>query len=200
MMNPACKFYGIGLGVAALEEFISQGVLKNAFWGWIVPTLIAFLPFLFIVRTVGQLLDRRLSPQKAGLIYYLLAGGVGLAVEWFLIGLSPWSGDGKQPLAMLVLQIGMFSFWSAVAFAPRMLLDQRAEVSQIRTRFKWFLVAGLAFIYAVSFAAPKKLQFVSGIGSILLIFVGSNFYYFRYLRALGADAERFLNLREPRDL
>ena len=57
MTQQAFKFYGIGLIVAGLEEFITQGVLKNNLGGWIIPTVIAFLPFLIIVRVVSKFLD-----------------------------------------------------------------------------------------------------------------------------------------------
>jgi len=183
-MQPAFKFYCIGLAVAGLEEFITQGVLKNNLGGWIIPTIIAFLPFLIIVRVAGKFLDARFSEQKAALIYYLISGGIGLAVEWFLIGLSPWSNPSANPLAMLVLQAGMFSFWSGVAFAPRLLLDQREFASCVRKGFKHFLIAGMAVIYVVAFATPRKAQFLAGIASVLTVFIALNFYYLQYFRAL----------------
>ena len=184
MMQPAFKFYSIGLTVAGLEEFITQGVLKKNLGGWIIPTVIAFLPFLIIVRGVSKFLDPRFSEQKAAFIYYLISGGIGLAVEWFLIGLSPWSNPSAHPLAMFVLQAGMFSFWSGVAFAPRLLLDQREFASGVRKGFKYFLIAGMAVIYGVTFATPRKAQFLAGIASVLTIFIALNFYYLQYFRAL----------------
>src|SRR5262249_28345366 len=45
VVQPAFRFYLLGLMIAGLEEFITQGVLKNNLSGWIIPTLIAFLPF-----------------------------------------------------------------------------------------------------------------------------------------------------------
>lgn len=183
-MNPASKFYFIGFGVAALEEFITQGVLKNNLTAWIIPTFVAFLPFLFIVRTAGKLFDRCLSTANAAIAYYLTAGGIGLAVEWFLIGLSPWNNPSGQYLAMSVLQIGMFSFWCGVAFAPRLLLDERESVSKIRIRFTRFLISGIAVIYLVTWAAPKSLRFPAGIGSVILAFTAMNGFYFQYFRTL----------------
>ena len=184
MMQPAFKFYSIGLIVAGLEEFITQGVLKHNLGGWIIPTVIAFLPFLIIVRVVSKFLDQRFSEQKAAFIYYLISGGIGLAVEWFIIGLSPWSNPSAHPLAMFVLQAGMFSFWSGVAFAPRLLLDQREFAAGVRKGFKRFLIGGMAVIYVVTFATPRKAQFLAGIGSVLTIFIALNFYYLQYFRAL----------------
>jgi hypothetical protein len=189
-MRYALKFYGLGLIVAGLEEFISQGVLKNDFGGWIIPTIIAFLPFLIIVRTIGNVLDRYLSEHKAAWICYLISGGIGLAVEWFLIGLSPWRDPDAHPLGVLGLQIGMFSFWCGVAFTPRLLLDKRKIVSRVRTGFKWFWIAGMSVIYIVTFTVPKKAQFAAGIISVILTFVIMNLFYFNYLQRLKKIDER----------
>jgi len=188
-MKPAFKFYGIGLIVASLEEFITQGVLKNNLGGWIIPTVIAFLPFLIIVRSVGKFLEQRLAEQKAVFIYYLISGGIGLSVEWFLIGLSPWKDPNAHPLATLALQVGMFSFWSGVAFAPRMLLDKRDFVSPVRRRLKRFLILGMAVIYCVTFAARKEVQFPASIASVLIVFISMNFFYLQYFRALKRHSE-----------
>ena len=43
-MKASTKFCLVGLLVAGLEEFITQGVLKNTYGGWFIPTLIAFIP------------------------------------------------------------------------------------------------------------------------------------------------------------
>jgi hypothetical protein len=189
MMQPGFKFYCIGLMVAGLEEFITQGVLKNNLGGWIIPTVIAFLPFLIIVRAASRFLEPRFSEQKAALIYYLISGSIGLAVEWFLIGLSPWSNPSAHPLGMFVLQAGMFSFWSSVAFAPRLLLDQREFVSSTRKRFKHFLIAGMAVIYVVTFATPREARFPAGIAAVLTVFIALNFYYLKYFRVLSRHSE-----------
>jgi hypothetical protein len=184
MLQPASRFYLIGITIAGLEEFITQGVLKNNLGGWIIPTIIAFLPFLIIVRSIGQWLNRRMNEHTSALIYYLVAGGIGLAVEWFLIGLSPWSNPHAQPLVMLVLQLGMFSFWSSVAFTPRLLLDKRDFVFGVRRRFKRFLILGMAAIYGVTFAVSKEARFPAGIASVLIVFISMNFYYLQHFRAL----------------
>src|SRR5262245_54136745 len=163
MLQSEFRFYLLGFTIAALEEFITQGVLKNNLRGWIIPTIIAFVPFLAIVRSIGQFLDRRLSQYRAALTYYLAAGGIGLAVEWFAIGLSPWSRPEAQPLAMFLLQMGMFSFWSSVAFAPRLWLDQRDFVAAVRRPFQWFFVLGMGVIYGIIFAPHHRAQFATSI-------------------------------------
>jgi hypothetical protein len=145
-MKASLRFYGVGLLVAGLEEFITQGVLKHSYGGWIIPTIIAFLPFLVIVRLIGWILGRRLSEAGATLIYYWAAGAIGLLLEWFLMGLSPWKDPNAPFLAMLLFQLGMFSFWGGVAFAPRLLLDTRETVSRVRKSYLRFLIFGMAAI------------------------------------------------------
>ena len=104
------RFYAIGLAVALLEEFITQGVLKRSPVGWIIPTFIAFLPFLIVVRQINKILDRRMVEFKAVLAYYVISGVIGLTTEWLIIRLSPWSNPAANPLLILILQVGIFSF------------------------------------------------------------------------------------------
>jgi hypothetical protein len=86
---------------------------------------------------------------------------------------------------MFVFQAGMFSFWVSVAFAPRMLLHHREEVEPIRKAFRRFLISGMVVVYVLTLVMPRKARFGAGIGSILLVFLRANYYYFQYLRALG---------------
>ena len=185
MSQPVSKFFLIGLLVAGLEEFITQGVLKQTYAGWILPTIVAFLPFLLIVRCIGQFLMRRISESGAILIYYLAAGGIGLLVEWFLIGLSPWRDPGAPAFLMLIFQLGMFSFWGGVAFAPQLLLDKRDSVSRVRKSYLRFLIGGMAVIYGLTFLVPEKARFLASIASVLATFLGLNLFYFQYIRITG---------------
>ncbi len=184
-MKPSLRFYFLGLAVAGLEEFITQGVLKQNYAGWIVPTIIAFLPFLIVVRFIGGFLDKRFAEPRAILIYYVAAGAIGLLFEWFVIGLAPWSNPRAPFLAMLVFQLGMFSFWGSVALAPRLLLDQRASVGRVRRWFVRALVSGMAVIYLVAFTVASEARFTATIAAVVFTFLGLNAWYFRYFRVLG---------------
>ncbi|MEK7674260.1 MAG: hypothetical protein AAB676_00315 [Verrucomicrobiota bacterium] len=185
----ALSFYGVGLLVAGLEEFITQGVLKHSYGGWILPTILAFLPFLVAVRFLDKILSRRLSEPGAILIYYLAAGSLGLLFEWFMMGLAPWSNPQAPLLAMVVFQLGMFSFWGGVALAPRLLLDARAVVSRVRNSCRLFLIFGMAIIYLVAFAAPQEARFLATIASVLITFLALNFFYFQYVQAVRKPAD-----------
>lgn len=179
------KFFLIGLLVAALEEFITQGVLKGNLLGWMVPTLIAFFPFLVIVRWIGRRLHACFGEWQAVLGYYLTAGAIGLALEWSLLGLGPWK---DWNLLQIPFQFGMFSFWVGVAFAPRLLLDTRDFVSGVRRMFRIWLWVGMAVIYGVTFAAPKEARFWAAVGSVILTFTLLNVCYYKYIQLLARQS------------
>src|SRR5215510_2318565 len=158
------RFCLIGMTVASLEEFISQGVLKRSVVGWIIPTIIAFLPFLVGTAIIHGLLQRRLwNGNRLELSFYTVSGGIGLMVEWFLVGLSPWNSFGADPLVSTVFQLAMFSFWGSVAFVPRILQDKRLTVAGLVKQLKRSLIAGFAIIYFLTFLVGRQAQFIAGI-------------------------------------
>jgi hypothetical protein len=124
--------------------------------GWIIPTFIAFVPFLIVVRQLGTRLDRRVIESRAVLAYYVISGVIGLMIEWLVLGLSPWGNSAADPLLTLIFQIGIFSFWGSVAFAPRLLLDRRDSVARLRKWYKLFLAFGFASIYLFTSLAPRE--------------------------------------------
>ena len=115
----------------------------------------SFLPFLIAVRFIGRLLDKKFAEPRALLIYYLVAGGLGLVFEWFVMGLALWSNPNAPFLPMLIFQLGMFSFWASVALAPRLLLDRREVVSRVRKWFARSFIFCMAVIYLLTFTASK---------------------------------------------
>ena len=171
--------------IASAEEFISQGVLKHTLLGWIIPTLLAFTPFLIASAFIHRMLRRRVKTRnRLELFYYVISGGIGLTVEWFLIGLSPWSGaSGTDPVLMMVFQLGIFSFWGGVAFAPIIMMDKRTVVDGLAKWFKRFLSIGFVGIYFVTLVSGRQAQFAVGIVSIITVFLALNAFYLRYIRS-----------------
>ena len=131
----ATKFFLYGLAIAALEEFITQGVLRGSYVLWVF-TLIPFAVFLGIAGCVRATLHRLVAGWRAAALYYLITGGIGLAVEWFIIGLSPWSDQTSPRVIIAIFHAGMFSFWATVAMAPHILVDRSPEVSLIQHRLR----------------------------------------------------------------
>jgi len=167
--------------VAGLEEFITQGVLKEKLGGWIVPTVLAFAPFLLVFLGLRRMLCSTLSEAQAAIIYYFAAGFTGLLFEWVIMGLCPW----KDPqLLQIPFQIGMFSFWGTVALAPCILLEARPELSRVRRFCFWLLLIGFVLIYVSAFTLPRRDRFAAVLGAVLLTFILMNGVYLAYFRVL----------------
>jgi len=189
VQTPAKKFFLYGIAIAALEEFISQGVLKDSYFLWVF-TLIPFAVFLVVARGVVAFLGRGGSRWRAPLLYYLVMGGIGLAIEWFIIGLSPWSDETSPRWLVAVFHAGVFSFWGTVALAPHILLDDRAEMAGLKRRFLCTFAACTTVTYTLTFAAKvggagKNAQFLASIGPLIVTFLAMNAFYAVYFRCCG---------------
>jgi hypothetical protein len=111
-------------------------------------------------------------------------------VEWFVIGLSPWS-DRTSPMALIaVFHAGMFSFWGTVALAPRILLDLRPQAAGLRRRFLIAFATLGAATYVTTFAAKivgadRGAQFLATIGPVVITFLSMNVFYMQYFCVCG---------------
>jgi hypothetical protein len=190
MFHPSTKkFFLYGLAIAGLEEFITQGVLKGSYVLWIF-TLIPFVVFLGIAGCIRAALHKTARGWRAAALYYVITGGIGLAVEWFIIGLSPWSDRGSPLLLIALFHTGMFSFWGTVALAPHILLDCRPETAALQRRLRWTFAVLMAVTYVLTFTskavgAPPGIQFLASIGPVVVTFLTMNVFYFQYFRTCG---------------
>ncbi len=188
-MTPGTRFFLYGIAIAAVEEFISQGVLKESYFSWVF-TVIPFAVFLLAARGVRGFLHRRWSGWQEPLLYYLVMGGIGLAVEWLVIGLAPWKDTTSPRWLVAAFHGGMFSFWGTVALAPLILLDERPEIAGLKRRFLGTFAACMIATYVLTLAAkiggagPDTL-FLAGIGPLVITFLAMNVFYALYFRRCG---------------
>jgi hypothetical protein len=104
-------------------------------------------------------------------------------IEWFLIGLVPW-GSG-HPILMFMLQLGIFSFWGSVAFAPRILMDSREKIIHFKQGFKRILIFGYTLIYFIALTTtPIEKRFGYTISAVILFFLALNIVYYKYLKKI----------------
>jgi hypothetical protein len=183
------KFFLYGLAIAGLEEFITQGVLKGSYFFWVF-TLIPFVVFLGIAGCARAVLNKLVNGWRAATLYYAVTGGIGLAVEWFIIGLSPWSDRSSPPLLIALFHAGMFSFWGTVALAPHILLNCRPETAALQRRLRWTLGILMAVTYvlaltAKALGAPEGIQFSASIWPVVVTFLAMNVFYVQYFRSCG---------------
>jgi hypothetical protein len=85
---------------------------------------------------------------------------------------------------MLIFQLGIFSFWSTLAFAPRLFLDQRDLSLKIRCSILRFFIPYFALVYVVCIAAPEKLKFITIIPPVIFGYLIFNIFYVKYFRRL----------------
>jgi hypothetical protein len=191
------SFLAVGSLYSTVEEFLTVVVIKHDVPSYIFTLVVLFPVFLTIVFFSGKLLNRLpISKPAQELAHYFAFGFVGLMIEWFLIGLSPWSNAEADPFLMLLFQLGMFSFWATVAFAPRLWtnssdLSRTVSKSILKFYLPYFLV-----VYVLGLAVPPQppeTRFWTIIPLILLGYLALNALYASYFCqafARRADAAR----------
>lgn len=163
-------FVAIGSVFATVEEFLTVVVLRHDVSSYVFTLIVLFPVYLTFVYISSRSLDRFVVRESVRDLVHLLAyGGLGLLLEWTLMGLSPWSNPAANPLVMLGFQLGMFAFWATVATAPRAFLDQSGPGRDTRRRILRFYVPYFAMVYVVGLSVPERWRF----GTIIpLIVVG----------------------------
>jgi hypothetical protein len=124
------------------------------------------------------------------LAHFFLFGFVGLMIEWFLMRLSPWSNPDANPILMLVFQLGMFSFWATVAFAPRLFANPEELSQQTRKWIVRFYVPYFVGVYVVGLSVPERMRFGTIIALIIFGYLFLNVFYARYFRESFSQTQR----------
>jgi hypothetical protein len=92
-------------------EFQGNVLIMNKGVSAFFSAILVYVFFLSFMYLFGKFLERKISSEKFNLVYYLFGGLLGLAIEWFVIGNSPW-------LHKEAIQAGMFAWWGAIFFVP----------------------------------------------------------------------------------
>lgn len=184
-MTRFLKFILVGSFFSTVEEFLTVVVLKEDLGSYVFTLLVLFPAFLIVAYGAGQLLDRRVRDRlQRDLIYLFGLGFLGLMIEWFLIGLSPWSDPTANPAVMFLFQLGMFSFWASVAFLPRLFVSDGVLQRQIRKPILGFYLPYFLMVYVISFATPHPFKFPAMIILIILGYLFLTLFYLRYFLQL----------------
>lgn len=186
-MRRFLAFLAIGTLFSTVEEFLTVIVLKHDVPSFLF-TLVALFPaFLTLVYFSSRVLDRLIRrPPVREVTHFFAYGAMGLLIEWFAIGLSPWSNPDAPPVLMLLFQLGMFSFWATVAFAPRLFLEPHALARATRRTTLRFWVPYFAVVYLVAFLVPVRLKFATVITLIVLGYLTLTVVFLRYFQRLFA--------------
>jgi hypothetical protein len=174
-------FVAIGSAFATVEEFLTVVVIRRDFGSYLFTLLILFPVFLTFVYFSRRLLDRLVHRAPAqDLAHFVLYGCIGILIEWFLIGLSPWSDPNANPALMCIFQLGMFSFWATVAFAPRLFVSSEELSRKTGKNILKFYVPYFIIVYAVGLTVPASMRFVTIIALILFGYLFLNLFYLKY--------------------
>jgi hypothetical protein len=186
-MKRYARFVAVGSVFATVEEFLTIVILKHDVGSYIFSLVVLFPVFLSFVYGSARLLGRmsRTEAQRE-LVHFFAYGWAGLMIEWYLIGLSPWSNPDANPLLMLVFQLGMFSFWATVAFVPRLFLSSTGADRQCFRSVARFYGAWFGCVYVIGLAAPEHLRFAVVIPLVIAGLLVLDLLYARhFLRAFA---------------
>jgi len=196
-MKQFLTFLAVGSFFSTVEEFLTVVVLRHDVPSYVFTLLILFPVFLTFVYFSSRLLDRLHAEEPAReLTHYFTYGWVGLMIEWFAIGLSPWSNPEANPFLMLVFQLGMFSFWASVAFAPRLFTSSRDLSCKMSRSILKFYIPYFLLVCLIGLAVPPRppeKRFWIIIPLVLLGYLTLNVFFLRYFRAVFALREKALD-------
>ncbi len=189
-MRKILAFIALGSVFATVEEFLTIVVLKRDLATYLFTLLILFPVFLLFVYFSSRLINRFTGKEPLReLIHFFLYGLIGLMIEWFIIGLSPWSDPSANPIVMFVFQLGMFSFWATVAFIPRLFLNPQELNQRIRKSILKFYIPYFIIVYIIGLAVPESLRFITIIFLIVFGYLFLNLFYLKYfLRAFSRES------------
>lgn len=175
------KFIAVGSFFATVEEYLTIVVLRHDVGAYVFTLLILFPVFLTVVWSSSRLINGFVrSEPRQDLVHYFVYGGVGLMMEWFLMGLAPWSNPDANPAIMFIFQLGMFSFWATVAFAPRVFAKTHDVARRCRDSILRFYIPYFLAAYFIAFNVSAQQKFAAIISLILFGYLFVNVYFVIY--------------------
>ena len=146
-MSPFLRFILVGSATALIVE-ASFNLLAVGTYGNFVFTIFAYPAYLAAFYAPQTFVLRRLVRSARGLFIatYVAGGILGLAIEWFVIGNSPWG----NPEA---IQWGMWAFWTAVVALPTLYLADPSAARKMLMRLL-IVYGGISIALAIVVPAP----------------------------------------------
>ncbi len=120
-------FVGIGLLVAAVGETQYSGFIRGD-WANLLGSV--FFNALYLSGAAGfsfAVLQRIPHPSLCLAAHVAIFGSLGLVVEWFLIGNSPWGNPDAH-------QIGMFAYWACMVAVPMVYVVPAPQTVRLKQR------------------------------------------------------------------
>lgn len=133
------RYVALGILFTAPVELFNQVMMQKAGLRGFLTTCASYAVILSLWFFVLRRLEKRQwSRSRLALFNYAAFAVIGLMVEWFLIGNSPWANPAAN-------QIGMLGWWGLLAVFPYIVSDRRMETKRIRKwTWSYWAVIGIA--------------------------------------------------------
>ncbi|MAG18194.1 MAG: hypothetical protein CL944_01835 [Candidatus Diapherotrites archaeon] len=173
-MNNFPKFILVGFIFAMVVEFHFNILATGNIGNFIFVTL--FYPvYLSLVFLANNFIDKHLKGKKADVLFYLFFGFFGLAFEWFVIGNSPWGNPDAN-------QIGMFSFWVALTFMPRIFINKQKEIQPLKKSVTKYFVAYTIVTTLIGFLLPVSFRIFFLTWFEVIGYTVMHYFYWKYYK------------------
>ena len=172
----------LGSLFATVGEFLFCVLVRQSLPDYLF-TLAAYPAILALTYLPLRWIERRMpSEPTADMAAYAIAGLLGLAIEWFVIGNSPWANPEANDL-------GMFAYWATVLAMPRLMLDPRPHLRPVRRAAAAAFAAYAFGALAVGVLTPQPLRLFVLVWVVVLGYTGMNLFFFRAFRLVWNAAQ-----------
>ncbi len=155
-------------------------VIINQIPGGFRGAMVVYCVLLAIGYGIQKLIDRLIRDERVrNVVCIILFGILGLALEWFVIGNSPW----QNPDA---IQWGMFVYWAGLFMVPRILTDGREVVRSLRRTIQITYVIYSAVHLALALILPVAVLpfWIPILWTVVYTAFGG--FYVKYIRLLAS--------------
>lgn len=171
-MKPFLLTLVLGSLFATLGEFLFCVLVRQSVPDYLF-TLAAYPVILALAYGPLRWIERHLpGPLAADVGVYAFAGLAGLAIEWFIIGNSPWANPDANDL-------GMFAYWATVLAMPRLMLDRRAYLRPVRRAAAVAFAAFSAGALLIGLLTPQALRLFVLVWVVVIGYAGMNLFFLR---------------------
>ncbi len=173
MMVQFLKTMSVGYLLSFIVEFINMGIGQGEWVGMVLTVLIFYGLFIAVGFALSQWI------LKNPIAHFLVFGFIGLMAEWFIFGMAPWAGG--LPCVMMLIQVGMFSHWASVTFAPRLLLEKDPRYRGLKLRYIISYAIGMGLVFILGLATPAKARWTIMILGNVVVYSFLLVWYVNYI-------------------
>ena len=176
-MKDIFKFIAVGFIFAIITEF-QFNILALGNVGNFIFDLFFYPVFLIFVYFSNAVLGRIFKNKiLSGVLFYLIFGIFGLAFEWYLMGNSPWANPDAN-------QIGMFSFWVAVTFMPKIFIEREEKFNNLKKKIVFYFVPFSAITTVIGIVLPSDFRVFWLVWFAIIGYTFMQVFYIKYFMIL----------------